>query len=707
VAQESAVFNASYSNPATLDAYSLRVDHRLNTKITLFARYNYSPSQEDERGEGGLAALSDVSRSRITVQTATAGSTWAISPSLVNDLRLNYSSTNAVSSSYADIFGGAIPLSTLPIPSPYASRNATFALQIDSLTQGYLAIGANAHQSQRQFNLIDSLSVQKRSHSLKFGVDYRRLSPLFDPQQYSQSVGFNDVPSAEIGDLNGGGSVTSGRNATFLLRNLSLFAQDTWRIIPSLTLTYGLRWDVDFAPTSLNGPPLLAVNGFDLNNLANLALAPAGTPPYRTKYGNVSPRIGLAYQFSQNKDWGTVLRGGFGIFYDLADGEVGNFLANHTYPFGALSQNVGSTFPLPPALAAPPPITVAGLSSEILSAFDPNLALPRTFEWNIAVEQGLGRQQTVSASYIGSAGRQLIQTAFILSPNANFEAANLATNMASSDYNALQLQYQRRLSLGVQALASYTWSHSIDTASAGSAFGNGANALVTGQNRGSSDFDIRSAFSAGVTYDISAPKLNRFANEILRGWSLQSVIQARSAPPVNVYEAQFFELNGFFTEIRPDVISGVPLYLYGPQYPGGKALNGTLGAVAGGCPNGSQSIGPFCPPPADANGNALRQGTLGRNALRGFGATQWDCAVHRDFPIHELLKLQFRAELFNVLNHPNFGQPQPAIGLGSFGQSTEMLGQYLSGGNLGGGAFDPLYQIGGPRSIQLALKLMF
>ena len=106
-----------------------------------------------------------------------------------------------------------------------------------------------------------------------------------------------------------------------------------------------------------------------------------------------------------------------------------------------------------------------------------------------------------------------------------------------------------------------------------------------------------------------------------------------------------------------------------------------------------------------------RQGNLPRNALRGFGATQWDFGVHRDFPIHEPLKLQFRAEMLNVLNHPNFGQPSgfPAgdFGFAGFGVANQMLGQSLNNGNLGGGAFSPLYQIGGPRSIQFALKLIF
>jgi len=140
-------------------------------------------------------------------------------------------------------------------------------------------------------------------------------------------------------------------------------------------------------------------------------------------------------------------------------------------------------------------------------------------------------------------------------------------------------------------------------------------------------------------------------------------------------------------------VPGQALYLHGSQYPGGNAFNPAA----------------FTDPPADpSTGNPLRQGNLGRNALRGFAATQWDFAVHRDFPIRESFKLQFRAELFNVLNHPNFGPPNNQFGTGGFGVSNQSLSQSLSSlGSAGAGGFNALYQIGGPRSIQLGLKFLF
>jgi hypothetical protein len=413
-----------------------------------------------------------------------------------------------------------------------------------------------------------------------------------------------------------------------------------------------------------------------------------------------------------------VLRGGFGVFYDLVTSNTGNNFNFGLYPFGALKFNPGGTFPLNSSAAAPPLITVPGGGSGTIYAFDPNIKLPYTLEWNVAIEQGLGRQQSLTASYIGSAGRRLQQTAVIFSPNANYSQADLIGNTAASAYHALQLQFQRRLSRGLQALASYTWAHSIDDGSTGSLTGLNSgysNTTVPGvnnrENRGSSDFDIRNTFSAAVTYDVPAPKFSAFANAVLRGWSLENIIQAFSAPPVNVE----FIGNLFNTQllkggaaVRPDAIPGIPLYLYGPQYPGGKAINNTSGAVAGGCPDGSVSVGPFCPPPYDPSTSIpSRQGNLGRNALRGFGAAQWDFAVHRDFPVRESLKLQFRAEMFNVLNHPNFGPPQSGVDASGFGVASQMLGRSLAGGFSSAGALDPLYQIGGPRSIQLALKLTF
>jgi Carboxypeptidase regulatory-like domain/TonB dependent receptor len=686
-----AQFNASFSNPASLEAYSLRIDHRINDKLTLFGRYSYSPSSLVVRGGLG-STLSIVQPTSISNQTGTAGATGIFSPSVTNDLRFNYTRTESSSRFSPDNLGGAVPLSSLPLASPFTSRDGFFGLFIFSLPDA-LQVGQLGHVLQRQINVIDSLSVQRGSHSLKFGADFRQLTPLSAPKQYGLFALFLNVPAVDNGNLLLG-LAQNLPPVTFLFRNLGVYAQDTWRIWPRLTMTYGARWDVDFVLRSLDGPNYSAVTNYNLGDLSNLALARAGMPPYQTGYGNVAPRLGIAYQISQSQNWQSVLRGGFGVFYDLASSGVGSvFSAN--YPFGS-SLRVRGTFPFP-SPPDPASITPASLASGFLVAIDPNLKQPYTLEWNIGIEQALGEQQTISASYIGAEGRQLLQSFAQLAPlNQNIGGVFSITNRGTSDYNALQIKFQRRMSRGIQALASYTMSHSIDTASAGS-LNNVSDLLVPGSNpkvnRGPSDFDVRNAFSAGLTYDIPAPKISAFANAILRGWSVENFVLARSAPPVDVTDANFGRFNnGISADTRPDLVEGQSLYVYGSQYPGGRAFN----------PNA------FIDPPTDPNtGNPARQGNLGRNALRGFGAAQWDFAIHRDFVIRESAKFQFRAEMFNVLNHPNFGPPSGQFGAVGFGVSNQMLGQSLNGGNLGGGALSPLYQIGGPRSIQFALKLNF
>jgi len=689
-----AQFNASYSNPATLDAYSLRVDHKLGDKIAFFGRYNYSPSEfVDRGGSSELSALSVVQPVHITVQTATFGVNWAGSSQIVNDLRVNYSRTNADSYYFMDSFGGAMPLVALPFPEGDTTQNSLFSMQIFSWSTGStLNLGKSMDNTQRQTNLVDSLSLQRGSHSLKFGADFRRLTPSNTPPSYKQVVSFATVPVAETGVASG--SVLAVNPVQFLFRNLGVFAQDTWRIQPRLTLTYGLRWDLDFVPSTLSGPQIPAIRGYDLDNLSQLSIAPIGTPPFKTTYGNVAPRLGLSYQLSQTPASQTVLRGGLGVFYDLLSSETGTVLGSLP-PFGNFTFNSGQPFPWTPKQSAPPAISPAG-SLANLASFNPNLKLPYTLEWNVALEQALGREQTISASYVGAAGKRLLQTtvAFFPPSNPNIQVADFIDNTATSGYNALQVQFQRRLSQGFQALASYAWSHSIDDGSAGSSSVS-SNLGVPGKsigNRGNSDFDVRHALSAGITYEAPVPR-NALLNVLLHGWSLQNFVLARSAIPVDLSDPNFFAFDtGTITNIRPDLVPGQPFYLSGSQYPGGKALNPAA----------------FTNPPIDpTTGNPLRQGDLGRNVLRAFGATQWDFSVHREFPIHDRLKLQFRAEMFNAVNHPNFGPPNAQLGASTFGLSTESLAQSLSNGSLGAGGFNPLYQIGGPRSIQFALKAIF
>jgi hypothetical protein len=196
-----ASFDTSYSNRSTLDAASLRLDHKLNDKLTLFARYNYAPSETVTRG-GSDYALNVLDTIPIKTETATVGATWAASAVLVNDFRANYSRVSASQKTSLDNFGGAIPFdsSAVPLPSPYTSRDSELGFYIYGMgNEPFLDTGGGMSDLQRIVNLVDSVSLQKSSHALKFGLDYRRLTPVVAPPAYAQTALFFGLAAAQSG----------------------------------------------------------------------------------------------------------------------------------------------------------------------------------------------------------------------------------------------------------------------------------------------------------------------------------------------------------------------------------------------------------------------------------------------------------------------------------------------------------------------------
>ena len=261
--------------------------------------------------------------------------------------------------------------------------------------------------------------------------------------------------------------------------------------------------------------------------------------------------------------------------------------------------------------------------SQAILVAQPNFSTPYTYQWNVALEQSIGENQSLSLTYVGAAGRDLLRVTNLYNPNPNFQQVSVTSNSATSDYDALQIKFERRLSRGLQALASYTWSHSIDIAST-DAFATYLNTPISIANpdidRASSDFDIRHTFTAGVTYIVPTPQSNSFARATLGGWSVDAFVVARTAPPVDV-TGGLLVAAGTVLRPRPNVVPGVPLELYGSQYPGGKIFNSAA----------------FTPPPKGEQGN------FPRNYLRGFGASQVDFAVQRNFKLRRRLLFAFAA----------------------------------------------------------------
>jgi hypothetical protein len=684
-----AQFNASYSNPTNLDAGSIRIDQMVGSKLTLFGRYNQSPSQSKLRGAGGAYALSDIEAVRSATYTATVGGDWIVSPALTDEFRVNYSRNDGSSYLYLDSFGGAtVPPDSAIFPAGYSSANSATYFGIASGTQSTWDKAYNANNSQQQVNLVDTVSYVHGAHEMKFGGDYRRLQPTFRPYIYQLQVQFNTVPLLLAGTAGTVNVISDNPQAALLFNQFSAFAQDTWKVTRRFTLTYGARWDVNPAPSGDGNPGLVAVTNFTTPSA--IALAPAGAPAWQTTWDNFAPRAGIAYQVSQRSGRELVLRGGFGVFYDPGNQQAGNPVGAGGFPFGARNSFSNVPYPLTAAQFVPPQVSRSNVSGTFY-VFDPNLKLPRSLEWNVALEQAIGAAQKFSVTYIGASGHNLLRTQEfypynINDPNfPNAAAFILIDNGGNSNYQALQLQFQRRLSRGLQGLVSYSWSHSIDNLSTDS-----PGFYYTPQNqpdfnRASSDFDVRQSVSGALTYNIPVPAgSNAFVRQLLGGWAADAIFIARTPTPVNILVGTDLLSTGSTSVARPNLVAGVPLYLYNSNFPGGMQFNRAA----------------FSTPAAG------QQGNLGRNAMRGFNVGNLDFGVRRQFRLAERATLQVKGEIFNLLNHPNFADPINSLSNASFGLSTSMYGTSLGSGGLTGG-FSPLYQIGGPRLGQLALKVTF
>jgi hypothetical protein len=670
IADGIAQFESSWSTPSLLNSTSVRLDHSVNTKLRLFFRFSDTPSTHAIRESGTFANPAEYNSSRFASRTFTAGANSLFTSDLSNEFRFNYSSNHVAVSQAINSFGGNSPVDLAQLSGLDSSA------QIAILLLGANDAGIEQTQLsglQRQWNLVDTVGLVVGHHQFKFGVDYRRLAPTainFDPSVDYLYFGMSSVQS------NSSFAVAQSYASAFpLYTNVSAFAQDQWKVTPRLNVSLGLRWEVNPAPGVTQGLQPYAIEG---SNPATATLAPEGTPLWKTTWFNFAPRLGVAYVLPHNAKYETVIRAGAGVFYDTGQ-QLGS--TGFQGPGFTAESFISGPFPLPAAAAAPPIVNppVPPYTTSIY-VFPSDLQLPYTVQWNASIAQAFGTSQVLTVSYVGSHAARLLEQAEIT--NANAPALFFNKNGLTSDYDALQIQFQRRLSQGLTALASYTWSHCIDY---------GSQDYLLPYQRGDCDFDIRNNFSAAFSYDLPKVSPNGFLRAVLQRWGLDGRFTARTAFPVTLQGNPTVDpATGQTYYAGLNLVTGEPVYIRGSQC--AAVYNNGLG-----CPGG-RAINP--------NAFSLPSG-LGdapRNFTRGFGAWQMDSALRRDFPLYERLKLQFRAEAFNVFNHPNFGTINaiycsvgPAC---TFGQATGTLASTL-------GILSPLYQQGGPRSLQFSLRLLF
>jgi hypothetical protein len=668
--------SAVWSNPSTINVTSIRVDHNVNSKITLFARYNHAPSYDADRD------WEQVDYNHVNTDTLTGGATITLTPTKLNDFRANWSRSTGTTTTVLTNFDGGVPppMSTFfPPGSPYSfgGGQATIA----GVTQGTLY-----NNVQRQLNFVDTFSWVVGVHQLKFGIDYRRLNPT-GLESLSHGALMSEFQDLVEGDVSGT-LLLDKYPLSVDVNNYSLFAQDTWRMTNRLTLTYGLRWEINPAPESAtSGLPLYSVQGF-FDTQQPLGLVPGA--PWRTRFVNFAPRIGVAWQVTPK----TVVRGGFGLFYDLGYGDVGEAAGSYPYLRIALD-TLPAPVPYDPtsSIFQPIPFTTTPTPNQSgLVAVDPNLQLPFTMEWNVAIERELGTNQRLTATYVGADARRLLREDDI-SPESFGDTGpggSAIWNGGYAHYEALQVQFQRRMSHGLQALVTYALAKSSDVSSS-DATGLAAPSVsqIVLPPLAPSDFDIRQSIAGAVSYEVPAPAWGRASNAILKGWALDGLVRVSSPPPLNVTIGNETGSVGYYLALA-DIVPGQPYWIPDPTQPAGKALN----------------------PAAFSFPATGLQGNYPRNSVRSpYGIDQTDLALRRRFNLTERVKLDVRVEYFNVFNHPMFGapgapEPNSQFGETNFGQVGATTNVALGGGGADGGQ-SILYALGGPRSAQFTLKLLF
>jgi hypothetical protein len=658
-----AQFIESYSLPSSIDSTSVRLDQTVGAKLNLFFRAAYTPSSTESRPYFAKSSTA------INAQTYTFGANSQLSARWSNEFRIGYARSDSSETGVSDGFGGATPVNLADAVGAggYQQVVPVVDISVSGIATTVLALFDSRNLS-RQWNVVDSISLLEGHHSFKFGVDFRHIKSVVAPPQIEPYSIFLTPQSA----LSGAPSIPyifSFLPATPLFHQLALYAEDEWQVHPRLHVSYGLRWELNPPPTEQHGNDAFTLRG-NVNQPSTLTLAPRGTPLWATTWYNLAPRIGVAWIAHNRPGAETVVRSGGGVFFDSAN-EIAS-LGFSGLGFRASAVRAGAQLPYTSTELDVPIQVTPPYTSGVVTAFPEHLQLPYTLQWNASLQQALGARQTLSISYVAAAGRRLmgLQQLSITSLNPDFGTIQYLVSGITSNYQALQLQFQRSVAKGLQVLASYGWSHDID-------FGSQSATLVL--QRGNADFDVRHNLQAAVSWDIPAVASSNPAAEVLKNWGADLRLIARTGYPVTLGGATLVNpATGAIYSGGLNVLPSVPLYIYSPLYPGGRAINPAA----------------FSLPSTGIQGNAPR------NFVRGFGATQVNVAVRRDFPLHKELVLHFRAESFNLLNHPIFGYIDPTYSDVTFGQATQTLNASL-------GTMASQYQQGGPRSMQFALRLTF
>jgi Carboxypeptidase regulatory-like domain/TonB-dependent Receptor Plug Domain len=736
-----------------VDSFIGKIDQNFNTNNMLTGRYYFGDSSQSfpfaQLSGGLLPGFNTVTPTR--VQLVAISYVKVVNSSQVNEARLGW---NRFAEGFFPQDQSFNPNS---IGLDTGVGNYDGGLPATSVG-GFSQIGATSsiprNRVDSNWHFVDNYSWKTGKHEVKFGYEFRRttIMQVID-HNFRGTLDFgNDVTSpnsptvtltaleAFLEGIPDGGVQVTGNSQRHTYQNSDgLFIQDSFRATPRLTVNYGVRWDY-FGVTGEKSGLFYTYDPGSDNNVPTKQL-------YGKDYNNFAPRLAFAYDVTGKGT--TVIRGGWGLFYDAfsQDMFLGHlpwnciFCPGPAYPgLGPQALETGSVSGTP-FVAGTPVYSGYGPEGDFFSV-DPKMRTPYIQNFNLNVQQQIGSKTVMQVGYVGSRGTKLFQFLDINQPTqAQITAADLACvpdhaanppvycpigygvprtvapsffylnqerSAANSSYNALQVSLRTSGWHGLTSQANYVWSHSIDTASDLEDFepnqAQPQNSTFPAGDRGNSSFDIRQRFTWNFTYQL--PKMGGAMPKLKNGWGFDGVVNLQEGQPWHLN----YEFQGDYSGAgegfdRPDQISAPQ---YSPHNPS-QYLN--LSSFAAPCTWGNPQGNDGTADETNCVPGTRHFGSLGRNSLKGPSFKEFNFSIFKDTNLAEHVTLQLRAEFFNLFNHPNFSNPLLPNFIGNIGAPDAATGQHsgyyslTATGDVGIG--NPFLGGGGPRGVQFAAKITF
>ena len=639
----------------------LRLDQHFSATTTAFLRFNIDRAVNTQP----LASSGNYLLDRQQLTSAPVNGAIELlhvfSPSLVNEFKFGFNRSTADT---FDINQTGIP---------YAIAVSGFTnLNNDKVNTG---VG-------NSFSEIDNLTWVKGRHTVKAGVEIRRIQMNQGNTEagtitFASTAAF-DANQVSTATLNGALPINGLRKTQFYG-----YFQDEFKWAPNFTLNLGARYSFFNLFHEVQG----RANPFDFATCGAQGFCGVGASFGQPNYGDIDPRIALAW--APAKSSRTVIRAGFGIYHE--DGQLDDQnlpISNEVYAYSLSNKTIPNlSYPIAPFLTD---------TTGIVSPRDDDRRRKDTYvsQWGLSVQQELPADFVGTISYVGSEGTHLLTLSEVnvvdpltgTRPYPDFGQVSWRGNKDNSSYQGLSIAVRRSFSHGFLFSGNYMWSHEIDDGSDGSGDGDSLvaeNVACPRCERASGFWDARHVFNANAVYQLpfgaGKPYLDQpgIVSGIFGNWQLTSTVVARTGFPVNVLinRSSADVPDGNSTDQRPNLLPGVPL-----TPPGGATIAEWINPAA------------FAVPLPGTFGDAPR------DLVRGPGAWQIDMGIGKRIPLTEQVRLEFRAEFFNIFNHPQYGLPQATFGVPSFGSITNTVNTTSPVSPVGSGT---------PREMQFALRMAF